>query len=176
MTTPLKHYLNGRVLRTNVGFLLSAPSGTHQDSRLDIPTPVRAGDDLIINAVSGPLRMTRSKEGILVQAQLSIAVDNECSRCLELVEQTVEVAIEELFVHPPSSISEFSVAADGNLDLAPLLRAEVLIAMSHRVLCQEDCQGLCPTCGINRNRETCRCADDNIDPRLLALKKLLADD
>jgi uncharacterized protein len=173
MKTPPKQFLSSRVLKTNVGFLLSAPSGTHQDSRLDIPEAVRVDEDLFINAVSGPLRMTRSKEGILVQAALTVSVDNECSRCLDTVTQTVEVEIEELFAYPASDISEFSVGGDANLDLAPLLRAEVLIEMSHRILCREDCRGLCPTCGANRNRDECNCAQDEIDPRLAVLKKLL---
>jgi uncharacterized protein len=42
-----------------------------------------------------------------------------------------------------------------------------------QVLCRPDCQGMCPTCGINRNDETCACVDDDIDPRFAALKKLL---
>lgn len=173
MKTPPKQYLSNRVLRTNVGFLLSAPSGTYQDSRLDIPSAVRVDDDLLVDAIHGTLRLTRSKEGILVQAHLTIAVDNECSRCLDTVPQTVIVDVEELFAHPASGISEFGVGADAILDLAPLLRAEVLIEMSHRILCREDCQGLCPTCGANRNREACKCALDDIDPRLAVLKKLL---
>jgi uncharacterized protein len=143
---------------------------------MDIPTPVKLDDDLIVNAIAGTLRLTRSKEGILVQAQLTINVNNECSRCADTVVQDVEVEIEELFASPPSSISEFSVGADGNLDLAPLLRAETLIEMSHRILCREDCKGLCATCGANHNYETCTCEQDKIDPRFAALKKLLAGD
>jgi uncharacterized protein len=85
----------------------------------------------------------------------------------------VTVNVEELFAYPASNISEFSVGADANLDLAPLLRAEVLIEMSHRVFCREDCRGLCLTCGANLNRETCSCAQEEIDPRLAVLKKLL---
>ena len=173
MSTPPKSFLSSRVLRTNVGFLLSAPSGTHHDSRLDIPEPIRVDEDLVVNAISGALRMTRSKEGILVQAQLIVSVDNECSRCLDTVTQDVIVNVEELFAYPASNISEFSVGADANLDLAPLLRAEVLIEMSHRVFCREDCRGLCLTCGANLNRETCDCAQEDIDPRLAVLKKLL---
>jgi uncharacterized metal-binding protein YceD (DUF177 family) len=173
MKTPPKSFLSNRVLKTNVGFLLSAPSGSHSDSRLDIPEAVRVDEDLVVNAISGALRMTRSKEGILVQAQLIISVDNECSRCLDTVTQNVQVDVEELFAYPPSGISEFSVGADANLNLAPLLRAEVLIEMSHRILCREDCRGLCSTCGANLNRETCDCAQEDIDPRLAVLKKLL---
>ena len=59
------------------------------------------------------------------------------------------------------------------LDLAPLLREEILIHTDKRILCKPDCKGLCPECGKNRNRETCDCEQDRIDPRFAALKDLL---
>lgn len=173
MKTPSRQYLNNRVLKINVGFLLSAGSGNYQDSRLDIPTPIKLADDLIVNAMEGALRLTRAKEGILVQAQLVINVNNECSRCLDTVNQDIELEVEELFAHPCSNITEFCVGADAVLDLAPLLRAEVLIEMAHKILCRDDCKGLCQTCGTNQNRETCQCAENQIDPRMAVLRDLL---
>jgi len=161
------------VFKVNVGFLLSAGSGNFQDSRFDIPSPVQISEDLIINAIEGELRLTRAKEGILVQATLAVLVDSECSRCLDVVEQAVDIQIEELLAHPPSDMTEFSIGGDAMLDLAPILRAEVLIANSHRVLCKDDCKGLCPECGTNLNHETCSCERGSIDPRLAKLKELL---
>jgi uncharacterized protein len=54
-----------------------------------------------------------------------------------------------------------------------LIRAETMLAVASGVLCQEDCQGLCPTCGVNLNQTTCHCAEDTVDPRLEKLKDLL---
>jgi uncharacterized protein len=168
-----RQYLTNRVFKINVGFLLSAGSGNFQDSRLDIPTAVKISDDLIVNAITGSLRLTRAKEGILVQSQLNINVDNQCSRCVDTVVQDVELEIEELFAHPETHTSEFAVGGDAILDLAPLLRDEILIEMSHKILCRPECKGLCPECGTNWNHETCNCADNHIDPRMAALKNLL---
>ncbi|MCA9889795.1 MAG: DUF177 domain-containing protein, partial [Anaerolineae bacterium] len=68
------------------------------------------------------------KEGILVQADLDVIVDTQCNRCLDTFEQELNVQLEELYAHPrPIGQSEFFVGADTMLDLAPLLRAEVLI-------------------------------------------------
>lgn len=167
-------YLNNRVLKVNVGFLLSAGPGTSRDADFDIPDPVRIANDLTVNAVHGHLRFSRMKEGILVQGHLTLTVDRECDRCLDTFEQAVDVSIEELYAHPvPLDATSFAVGADGVLDLNPLLRAEVLIETSHKTLCREDCQGICPVCGANRNHESCNCELDNIDPRLEALRKLL---
>lgn len=166
-------HLTNRVLKINVGFLLSDGPGHSQDSRLDIPEPVRVAEDLVINRIHGTLRLTRTKEGILVQSKLTMGVDAECSRCLDTFERDLNVEVEELYMHPAPLASEFYVGADAILDLAPLLRAEALIQMSHPALCREDCKGLCPTCGANRNYETCDCETDTIDPRFAALKALL---
>lgn len=165
--------MSNRVLKINVGFLLSDGPGNSQDSRLDIPSAVRVADDLIVNHINGTLRLTRTKEGILVQSRLNAGITAECSRCLDPVEREVALEMEELYMHPAPVASEFFVGQDAILDLAPLLRAEVLIASAGRVLCQDDCKGLCPVCGVNRNHESCDCDTDRIDPRLASLRALL---
>ena len=165
-------YMASRVLKLNVGFLLTSGPAHSHDSELDFPA-VRVADDLILKYIRGPLRLSRTKEGILVQAHLQTALDDECYRCLEPIEHVVTIEIEELYTHHTVSSAEFSIAEDGILDLAPLLRAETLIGVSHRALCSEECRGLCPGCGANLNYTTCSCALDDIDPRLAALKRLL---
>jgi uncharacterized protein len=166
------NYLNNRVLKLNVGFLLSAGAGTNQDSMLDIPT-VRVSDDLTLDYVRGPIRLSRTQEGILVQADLHVGLQDECYRCLDMVAREVEIEIEELYGYHSYDSSEFTVGDDAILDLSPLLRAEVFIDTSHRVLCKDECKGLCAECGANLNEGECDCEKDNIDPRMAALKKLL---
>lgn len=173
MKSTHEHYLSNRVLKVNVGFLLSDGPGNSQNSRLDIPSAVRVADDLMVNYISGTLRLTRTKEGILVQSKLLVGVIAECSRCLDVLEREIALDMEELYMHPVPIASEFFVGADAILDLAPLLRAEVLIETSRPVLCRDDCKGLCPTCGVNRNHESCECEADRVDPRLASLRTLL---
>jgi uncharacterized protein len=165
-------YISNRVLKINVGFLLSAGSGHLHDSVLDFPA-VRVADDLTVNYVRGPIRLSRTAEGILVQGKLEAGIDDECYRCLDDVTLNVTINIEELFAYPPSAAAEFSLHEDAILDLAPLLRAEVLLAAAQGVLCRPDCKGLCPECGANWNLTSCTCADEQINPRFAALKDLL---
>lgn len=109
-----------------------------------------------------------------MQSALKVRLDRECARCLDLFEDEILVNIEELYAHPrPIAETEFFIGQDAQLHLAPLLRAEVLIALSHKKLCREDCKGLCPICGVNHNHEDCDCDTDFIDPRLAKLKQLL---
>jgi uncharacterized protein len=171
----VKQYANGyvsnRILKMNVGFLLSAGPGHIHETEYDVPA-VRVAEDVDLAYVRGPLRLSRTKEGILVQGELNIGVEDECYRCLEPVLRDLTVEVEELYTYPNTKLSEFSIGDDAILDLAPLLRAEMIIADARGILCQPDCKGLCPTCGANLNHGPCDCQDD-IDPRLAKLKELL---
>lgn len=170
-------FLSNRVLKLNVGFLLSAGPGNKKDIYLHINDPVRIAEDLTANRIEGELRLTRAKEGILAEVDLVVEAERECARCLTHFTHPIPVNVQELYAYPrPIPESEFSIGMDAKLDLAPLLRAEVLIELSHRRYCSEDCQGLCPQCGTNLNEASCDCELDRIDPRMAVLKQLLDSD
>jgi len=166
--------LSNRVLKLNVGFLLSLGSGNIRDVPFEIEDSVQIADDLVAKSIEGSLRLSRTKEGLLVQTHLVVTVDRECARCLSIFEHAIPVEVEELYAYPhPLPETEFFIGQDAKLNLAPLMRAEILIALSHREYCREDCKGLCPVCGINRNEDSCTCESELIDPRMTVLKQLL---
>lgn len=165
-------YVSNRVLKINVGFLLADGPGHSHETRFDIPE-VRVADDLTLAYVRGPLRLSRTKEGILVQGKLNVGITGECYRCLEPVTQNVTIGLEELYTYPPQPGAELVIDETAILDLAPLLRDEVLIISSRGMLCREDCRGLCLHCGINLNDTTCDCDQSAVDPRLAQLRNLL---
>lgn len=166
------HYLNKRVLKLNVGFLLNSGPGHSHDSELDMPG-ILVADDVKLHFLKGPLRLSRTKEGVLLQAQLQTAVDAECYRCLDNTTHTINLNIQELFAYQSYASAVFHIYEDANLDMGPLLREEVLIEASHGTLCQANCLGLCPECGANLNHQACDCDRDYIDPRFAILKNLL---
>jgi uncharacterized protein len=78
------------------------------------------------------------------------------------VEEGAELAAEDLDVY----------AYDGeSVDLEPLLKEQLILAVPYAPLCREDCKGLCPQCGVDRNVEACTC-EKPLDPRFAALKGL----
>ena len=166
------HPLKRRVLRLNVGDITGAGPGYSQDASLDIPA-LQVADDLSLAFLRGPFRLSRTREGVLLQGQLRAGLRGECSRCLTPTLAELPLQLEELYSYPVAAGVEFSVGEDGMLDLAPLLRAEVMIASAHGLLCRQECRGLCPLCGVNRNQQDCDCAEDELDPRLAALRQLL---
>lgn len=172
----MKQYTNGfvsnRVLKLNVGFLLATGPGHSHETAFDVPR-IRVADDVDLSYIRGEMRLSRTKEGILVQGHLNVGIEDECYRCLTDVERNLILDLEELYANPPKHDSEFNVGDDAILDLAPLVRAEVLIGANERALCRHDCKGLCAVCGANLNETQCHCADDEIDPRMAKLKELL---
>jgi uncharacterized protein len=174
-SSTVKQVINGfvskRVLKFNVGFLLAAGAGSTHDISFDVPV-VRVAEDLDLQYVRGDLRLSRTQEGILAQGTLSLGYEADCFRCVSSITSALVVDIEELFAYPHPNGSEFRVTEDGNMDLAPMLRAEALIEDSRGILCRPDCKGLCVTCGANLNDGQCDC-DADIDPRMAALKALL---
>ena len=77
-------------------------------------------------------------------------------------EEGVELEAEDLDVYP----------YDGEVvDLEPIIKEQLVLAVPYAPLCKDDCQGLCPQCGIDKNVETCQC-EKPLDPRFAALKGL----
>ena len=81
-----------------------------------------------------------------------------------VLEEDVELADEDL---------DTAYDRDHVLDLAEMLREQFYLALPMQPLCRPDCQGLCPSCGIDRNVDTCQCKTEWIDPRLSVLQALV---
>ena len=174
-------YLKGRLLKLQVGFLLSEGPGSSREFPVVIPQRIQVENDLFLEALAGNLILTRTREGILIQGKLQVSHRRVCDRCMDDFIHAFEVVIAELFASPPDAIkSVFSVDSNGEIDLAPLLREEVLIDESYRAVCQTGCRGLSAATGLNLNDEreseaAVRPESDSgrIDPRMAVLKQLL---
>jgi uncharacterized protein len=164
-----QNFVNRRVLKINVGYLLAQGAGYQRVIGLDLPR-VQLADDATLDFLQGHLRLSRNSRGILVQGVLATHVVTECARCLTPISVPVDLEIEELFSYPPSPDVVYSVEETGILDIAPLLREESILAVPMGVLCRPDCAGLCPQCGQNLNEGTCDCEQEDIDPRLVMLR------
>ncbi len=173
---PPNGFVSNRVLKLKVGFLLTQSLGTSREVDFDVPV-LGVADDLVLAFLRGQLRLSRTREGILVQGELETAVEGECRRCLSPMTIPIILKLEELFtLHPHKGNAEFSVGEDGILDLTPLLREEAIISIPLAPLCKPDCAGLCPSCGQNLNLGQCNCPTTDIDPRFAVLSQLQDQD
>ncbi|MDT8435325.1 MAG: DUF177 domain-containing protein [Gemmatimonadota bacterium] len=115
-------------------------------------------------------------DGVAVQVGVEATAVLRCRRCLADVER--EFALElELRFDPDISVADEEEAlyaldpeAD-EVDLAPALREEILLALPTYPLCRPECRGLCPRCGTDRNERDCGCVADEPDPRWDALRR-----
>lgn len=121
--------------------------------------------------------------GFHLQARARYEQSLRCDRCLGEYREPVEWELELLVLEQSEetaagerelSEEDLGVAyADGGvLDTRPLLVEQVQLNVPMRPLCREDCRGLCPVCGANRNLEGCECKDESVDPRWAALAEL----
>jgi uncharacterized protein len=126
------------------------------------------------------LRARAGERGVGLSGRIEAQVRVECSRCLEPCLAPVAVDFELAAVFEASEFgtvdqrmdpadADLLYAPGGRLDLADLVREQVLLALPLKPVCRVECAGLCPTCGSNRNRIECRCRVVQVDPRLAPL-------
>lgn len=165
------------LLRLNVGFIIHETIGYSREFPIEIPK-IHLEPDLDLYNLNGTVRVTRTAQGLLVQVDLNAQVPAECVRCLINFTQPLHTDFTELYAFTPSSLTESGllVPETGKIDLAPLVREEMLVAMPMSSLCRPDCQGLCPICGENLNEHPDHHHEDEVDPRLESLKKFLEKD
>ncbi|MFQ5525574.1 MAG: DUF177 domain-containing protein [Thermoanaerobaculia bacterium] len=131
--------------------------------------------------------IARTSSGFLLTAEIRYAQALECPRCLGPSPGEVETRV-ELLIQPKNKepvVGELELE-EGDLgvlflegevlDTRPILIEQIQLNVPMRQLCREDCAGLCPQCGIDRNNDSCDCAEEAVDPRwesLLALRDRL---
>lgn len=162
--------------RLNVGFIAHASVGYSREFSFEYAT-VHLVPDLDLRDLFGSVRVTRTAHGLLVQVDMSAFVEEECVRCLTAFSQPLQIDFTELYAFSPNSVtdSELLLPENGIIDLAPLVREEMLLAVPISPLCSPDCKGICPVCGENLNETARNHEDEEIDPRMSALKALLDD-
>lgn len=167
--TTLQH-----ALRLNVGFIVTESVGFSRTFDFELPH-IQLSDDLKIEGFSGTAKFERTQRGLLLNAHFAGTCTNQCVRCLDDYQQMLVTDFTELFAFDQRTTtdSELLVPDSGIIDLAPLVREYLLLEFPLKALCKQDCAGLCPHCGINRNHETCNCQVEYIDPRMAKLKDLL---
>lgn len=160
-------------LRFNIGFLLEASLGTSRDYEINYPSIM--AEDLLLEPLMGKISFTRTSEGIYIDGRLQSSLKLECVRCLEDAIVPIKFRISELYYYPASSTpkGELAVPDTAYIDMSPVIRDLCLLEAPMKPLCQPDCQGLCLNCGQNLNLGSCDCDEDDIDPRMAVLKKLL---
>ena len=122
---------------------------------------------------------------IFLKGSISTEMEMICSRCLEPLNYQIrskvsshyvpgqETGSQESDVELHDSDIEIEAYSDDRIDLTQAVYDQIMLSLPLARLCGTGCQGICPQCGVNRNKKNCQCSDkDSIDPRLAVLKTL----
>jgi len=164
--------------------------GSQRSVTLTAEAPAELGIEILgvpeSSEVTFDLRLEAVMEGVLVSGSATAELEGECARCLEPIEDEITIDIQELFLYDDSrdaaATSDDDEETDvrrteGDLiDLEPVLRDAVVLALPFQPLCQDDCPGLCTECGARLADDPDHRHDEPVDPRWAALQDLAADE
>ena len=120
---------------------------------------------------------------VRIQGRYTVEMAAQCDRCLGHARFPLDASF-DLFYQPGSAIAreeeveidegeaEIGFYEGGGIELEDILREQVLLALPMQRVCSDDCKGICPVCGKNRNETACDCKPDTADDRWGALRNL----
>jgi len=167
-------------MKINVAQLLKQPTGSIRQISVDEQID-RVAEEPI--KIIGNLTLVREDKGILVSGILTTKGNGTCSRCLTSFNYSCESKIEEEFLSTidintgsPIRVQEetFLINEHHDIDLNEALYQYGCMSVPMKLLCREDCAGICPSCGKNLNTGRCQCkveVQDNRWQKLSALRK-----
>jgi uncharacterized protein len=148
--------------------IISAPAGLGL-ALIRVPE----GADLALT-----LRLESVSEGVLVSGRITGPLTGECGRCLREIDDTLAVEFQELYAYAHSTTDETAGEDEvgrmqGDLiDLEPVLRDSVVLALPNHPLCRDDCRGLCAECGAPWDELPADHGHQQVDSRWAALQRL----
>lgn len=175
----------GLQLQVNVAQLLKDRVGATKTVALEDSALELGGDAWA--SVHGELRLTRVDQGVWASGPVAISMDSVCSRCLVPFVTWLDVRVEDVFLPSVDIVTGAKLryeagdddadihSIDGQhvLDLNDALRQYRLAAVPLAPICREECKGICPECGNNRNDSGCSC-ERYQDARWAQLRELLS--
>jgi uncharacterized metal-binding protein YceD (DUF177 family) len=163
---------------------LGRRAGSMQELDRELPAPAGWKVELIGVPESAPvqlhLRLESVMEGVLVSGEVTVPLVGSCARCLEPIEDSLDLDVQELFAYEGSTTEATSEEdevrrVEGDfLDLQPLVRDAVVLSLPLAPVCPEDCAGLCVDCGERLDDLPADHSHEVLDPRWAALTEKFA--
>ena len=148
---------------------------------------VESEDVRCVEPITGSIDFTNAGRHIIARGSFKTRIMLQCSRCLEDFAFPIDIKIEEelpitslqaLLAGHEEEIEEEEkepLFQDNVFDLSEYLRQMILVETPIQPICDDACKGLCPTCGVNRNREECECSVDLSGSPFASLSDMLKD-
>ena len=121
-------------------------------------------------------QLVSRNEILELEATIETELELNCSRCLDTFIYPIDIDIEERFTNNPDLEDEGIMFVDGDtINITEVIENCIISTLPIKRLCKEDCKGLCPECGVNKNVENCNCIDYDVDIRLAKLRELFGE-
>ncbi|MFB9958424.1 YceD family protein [Agromyces bracchium] len=150
-----------------------------REQELDVPAPEQFGEGLVSvrqgSELALDVRLESVHEGILATAEVDATAEGECGRCLIDIALPVRVEFQELFAYHSGEAFEYEVQ-DDHVDLEPLIRDAVVLALPFQPVCRPDCPGLDPETGQRLADHPELVTPEENDPRWAALAGFTASE
>ena len=130
---------------------------------------------------SSPVALRLSNIGqskALVQGTAKLTFALACDRCLQDVDYTFDLSFDTVVISPDYTGEDAEEEAASelmegyHLNVDELIKNELLLNWPMKVLCREDCKGICKKCGMDWNKNSCQCEQEELDPRMSVIKSL----
>lgn len=156
--------------------MINQPIGSSRDFNFDYPR-MQLGEDLILTEFKGTALLSRTPQGLLLQADFEGQASLDCVRCLGTFDQALVWTATELYAFDKRSVTDSGLIMpeDGHIDLELLMREYALLEIPISPVCKPDCKGLCPLCGEDLNRVDCGHRDTTSESPFAVLKPLLEE-
>jgi uncharacterized metal-binding protein YceD (DUF177 family) len=158
---------------------LGRRAGSMQELERTVPAPEGFRVELIGVPAGAPvqlyLRLEAVMEGVLVSGTVEAPLVGQCARCLEDIEDTLTLPVQELYAYEGSTTEatseedEVRLVEGERLDLEPMVRDAVVLALPLSPTCTDDCSGLCVDCGERLDDLPADHSHDVVDPRWAGL-------
>lgn len=184
METPAQHSKKPkRVSESGLKLNISKLSeGIHEFNLQADPLQLELSD-AFTSPVSVNVKLDKSSTQIYLKADVVLDGNFTCDRCLIYFKSEIHTLFNIIFMYEARSLrGELSndiqiISPDTNyIDIAEDVRQYILLAIPIKILCSENCRGLCPSCGIDLNENQCKCNSDTPYPRWEALSKLIKNE
>lgn len=163
----------------NISDVMSEPHRPVEETVISELKQIRIGREVFPVDELSPVHLRVEYAGerklhITGKAELKTTIP--CDRCLEAVSTKLVLSIEKNVNTDEESAKDDDESDEANyidgyhLDVEQLLYNEILVGWPMKVLCSEDCKGICSVCGQNLNEGTCDCEDTSLDPRMSVIR------
>jgi uncharacterized protein len=160
LVVPVAELLRRPGTRRSLQVTVDAEGLEARDARVPDGSPLEV--DVVLESLA---------DGVVVSGQIRSGWEGTCRRCLGPASGSLAADVHELYQHRPLDEEAFTFEGD-QLDLRPMVRELAIVELPTAPLCRDECRGLCPICGVDRNTLDCGHDEAPADPRWSVLDAL----